>query len=603
MMEKPKNQPIEIITKINEEMGKTNNGSREVMDTPEKNAKSENKKNKKNTKNSGKINTDIAKELGETITPQKISISLQTDDPMKTHQLETDTVQNGQGKFVSLNDQDKQEISNQAVKPVPKNMENTNVNNYKDYVIPRIWLRLCSKTRQHTSLSRLVIPVLSSSNAKKALLKESRELETHGLEVSVSGSENATIKDIISMETSDSNQEKEKISNALNFTPSELTDIEKQKHLHAFDEANQKKNREHRKAIREIRASGFSDEVELSSGTLVMNSPSSDTAFGIKSQVPNFETSQKQPLKSWNETLVLEFILLGLSDDPHIQELLFVLFLVIYAVTVLGNVGIPLLMMVDSQLHTPMYFFLSNLSCVDLCYSTTVTPKAMANFLSDDKSISFSGCAVQLFSFYLFASSECFLLVVMAYDRYVAICNPLLYRVIMNREACVLLLSVAYSGSLLLAVSYTACTFSLPFCRSNQINHFFCEMLPLWELSCTDTSTNQVFLLVAVTALGAPSCGIILTSYGNIIRTILRIRSAEGRRKAFSTCASHTTAVSIFFGTISFMHLRQSSSFSLTQDKVVSVFYTVVIPMLNPLIYCLRNKEVKGAFWKLKSYI
>ncbi|XP_069486177.1 olfactory receptor 5AR1-like [Ambystoma mexicanum] len=334
-----------------------------------------------------------------------------------------------------------------------------------------------------------------------------------------------------------------------------------------------------------------------------MNSPSSDTDFGIKHQVPNIETSQKQPLKSWNETLVLEFILLGLSDDAHIQELLFGLFLVIYAVTVLGNVGIPLLIMVDSQLHTPMYFLLSNLSCIDLCYSTTVTPKAMANFLSNNKAISFSGCAVQLFSFYLFASSECFLLVVMAYDRYVAICNPLLYRVIMNREACVLLVSVAYSGSLLLAVSYTACTFSLPFCRSNQINHFFCEMLPLWELSGTDTSTNQVFLLVTITSLGAPSCVIILTSYGNIIRTILRIRSAAGRRKTFSTCASHITVVSIFFGTIFFMYLKPSSSFSLTQDKVVSVFYTVVIPMLNPLIYCLRNKEVKGAFWKLKSYI
>ncbi|XP_069486181.1 olfactory receptor 5AR1-like [Ambystoma mexicanum] len=334
-----------------------------------------------------------------------------------------------------------------------------------------------------------------------------------------------------------------------------------------------------------------------------MNSPSSDTAFGIKRQVLNVEIYQKQPLKSWNETLVLEFILLGLSDDPHIQEMLFVLFLVIYAVTVLGNVGILLLMMVDSQLHTPMYFFLSNLSYVDLCYSTAVTPKAMANFLSNNKAISFSGCAVQLFSFYLFVSSECFLLVVMAYDRYVAICNPLLYRVIMNREACVLLLSVAYSGGLLLAVSYTACTFSLRFCRYNQINHFFCEMLPLWELSCTDTYTNKVFILVTVTAVGTPACGIILTSYGYIITTILRIPSAEGRSKAFSTCASHITAVSIFFGTIFFMYLRPSSSFSVTQDKVVSVFYTVVIPMLNPLIYCLRNKEVKGAFWKLKSYI
>ncbi|XP_069486180.1 olfactory receptor 5AR1-like [Ambystoma mexicanum] len=334
-----------------------------------------------------------------------------------------------------------------------------------------------------------------------------------------------------------------------------------------------------------------------------MNSPSSDTAFGIKRQVPNVEICQKQPLKSWNETLVLEFILLGLSDDPHIQELLFVLFLVIYAVTVLGNVGIPLLIMVDSQLHTPMYFFLSNLSCVDLCYSTAVTPKAMANFLSDDKSISFCGCAVQLFSFSLFASSECFLLVVMAYDRYVAICNPLLYMVIMNRDTCVLLLSIAYSGGLVLAIMHTACTFSLSFCRSNLINHYFCDMPPLWELSCTDTSANQVLIFVIATSLGASSCGIIMTSYGYIIATILRIRSAEGRRKAFSTCISHITAVSIFFGTIFFMYLRPSSSFSVTQDKVVSVFYTVVIPMLNPLIYCLRNNEVKGAFWKLKSYI
>ncbi|XP_069086085.1 olfactory receptor 5AR1-like isoform X1 [Pleurodeles waltl] len=304
-------------------------------------------------------------------------------------------------------------------------------------------------------------------------------------------------------------------------------------------------------------------------------------------------------MEDGNQTWVREFILRGLTDEPHIQALLFVLFLGIYAVTVLGNTGMTFLIRTDSQLQSPMYFFLGNLSCVDLCYSTAVTPKTMATIITSNKAISFAGCAVQLFSFSVFASSECFLLVVMAYDRYVAICNPLHYSVVISGYVCALLVSVAYSGGLLLAVMHTACTFSLSFCGSNEINHFFCDMPPLWEISCTDTSSNQVLIFVIATSLGATSCSIIMTSYGYIIATILKIRSSDGRRKAFSTCASHITAVSIFFGTIFFMYLRPSSSYSVTQDKVVSVFYTVVIPMLNPLIYGLRNEEVKGALNRL----
>ncbi|XP_069483806.1 olfactory receptor 5AP2-like [Ambystoma mexicanum] len=296
-----------------------------------------------------------------------------------------------------------------------------------------------------------------------------------------------------------------------------------------------------------------------------------------------------------NQTSVTTFVFLGLTNNPKLQVPLFALFLLVYVITLLGNLGITFLIKNDSSLQTPMYFFLSNLSWVDLSYSSVITPQLLVNFLSDTKSISFYGCAVQLFCFSLCATSECLLLAVMAYDRYVAICYPLLYPVIINQKMCVQLVSAAFSGSALNAAVQTSLTFSLSFCRSNEIDHFFCDMPPLWKLSCSDTSINEMVIFIISLSFGVSSCGIIMISYAYIISSILGMHSTEGRKNTFSTCASHITAVSLFYGTIFFMYLRPNSNSSVTQDKVTSVFYTVVNPMLNPLIYSLRNKDVKRA--------
>ncbi|XP_078509451.1 olfactory receptor 5AP2-like [Lissotriton helveticus] len=300
-----------------------------------------------------------------------------------------------------------------------------------------------------------------------------------------------------------------------------------------------------------------------------------------------------------NLSSVNEFIFLGLTDEPKLYVILFVLFLIIYAITLTGNIGITILINIDPTLQTPMYFFLSNLSCVDLCYSSAITPKMLAGLISNAKSISFNECAVQLFCFSLCGTSECLLLAAMAYDRYVAICNPLLYPVLINQRTCKWLVSAAYCGSALNAVVQTTLTFNLSFCRSNVINHFFCDMPPLLKLSCTDTYSNELVIFIISFSFGIGSCSIILISYAFIISTILSIKSEEGRKKSFSTCASHIAVVSLFYGTIFSMYLRPNSSNSVMQDKVTSIFYTVVNPMLNPLIYSLRNQDVKRALKKL----
>ncbi|XP_069086124.1 olfactory receptor 5AR1-like isoform X1 [Pleurodeles waltl] len=300
-----------------------------------------------------------------------------------------------------------------------------------------------------------------------------------------------------------------------------------------------------------------------------------------------------------NYTMVTEFILLGLTSDSELQIMLFVIFTLIYLITVLGNIGISVLICTDTHLRTPMYFLLCNLACIDLCYSTSVTPKMLDNFLLTRNVISFTGCAVQQFCFSVFVTSECLLLGVMAYDRYVAICNPLLYPVIINQRTCGNLLCATYVVSTINASAQASLTFSLSFCRSNIIDHFFCDFPPLLKLSCSDTSTNEVVIFVLATCLGMGSCGIIISSYCHIISTILMIPSVKGRYKTFSTCASHFTVVTLFFGTIFIMYLHPASSSSMTQNKIVSLFYTVVIPMLNPMIYSLRNQEVKRAFQKL----
>ncbi|XP_048340480.1 olfactory receptor 1019-like [Sphaerodactylus townsendi] len=304
-----------------------------------------------------------------------------------------------------------------------------------------------------------------------------------------------------------------------------------------------------------------------------------------------------------NSSAVTEFVLLGLTDNPQLYLPLFVMFLFIYVITVIGNLGMIMLICTQSQLHNPMYFFLGNLSFLDLCNSSVIVPKMLAGFVSESKGISYSACVLQLFLFIVFSDMECILLGLMAYDRYVAICNPLLYTVIMSKKVCKQLMAVVYIVGTMDSIAYTYCTFRLSFCNSNIINHFFCDIPPLVELSCSDTHFSEIVMFILVAYVEAGSIGMILVSYGYILNTILRMRSAESRRKAFSTCASHLTAVGIFHGTVLFMYLRPSSSYSMDQDKWASVFYTIIIPMLNPLIYSLRNKDVKHALIKILGHM
>ncbi|XP_038621189.1 olfactory receptor 1019-like [Tachyglossus aculeatus] len=296
-----------------------------------------------------------------------------------------------------------------------------------------------------------------------------------------------------------------------------------------------------------------------------------------------------------NHTSVAEFILMGLTDNTWMKIACFMTFLGMYLVTLVGNLGMILLIWVDPRLRSPMYFFISHLSLVDLGYSSAVTPHMLSDFVGKGKSISFSSCATQMYFFVIFASTECYLLAAMAYDRYVAICNPLLYAVTMSPKICAQLVIGCYLVGFVTATTQTILTFRLSFCASNVINHFFCDLPPLLELSCSDTHVNETVLLLFAIFLGVFTSVEILLSYIYILATILRIGSAEGRHKAFSTCTSHLAAVTIFYGTTVFMYVRPSSSYSLDSDKVTSVFYTAVIPMLNPMIYSLRNKEVKNA--------
>ncbi|EPQ20758.1 Olfactory receptor 1052 [Myotis brandtii] len=299
-----------------------------------------------------------------------------------------------------------------------------------------------------------------------------------------------------------------------------------------------------------------------------------------------------------NCTVFTDFILLGLSGRQDVQQGLFVLFLLVYGITVIANLGMILLINMDPRLHTPMYYFLSNLSFCDVCYSSTVAPKMLVDFLSELKRIPYNVCVVQMFIFGFFAAAECVMLSVMAYDRYVAICSPLLYTTTMSRSVCIQLVAIAYIAGLVDMTIFTYCTTLFSFCKSNIINHFFCDFPPLLALSSSDTAIIEIALTLSCSCVVGSSIVTVLLSYSYIITTILRMNSAEGRRKAFSTCASHLTAVGIFFGTLFFVYFQPSLSNTMDMNKVASVFYTVVIPMLNPLIYSLRNKDVKGALRK-----
>ncbi|CAD7687317.1 unnamed protein product [Nyctereutes procyonoides] len=300
-----------------------------------------------------------------------------------------------------------------------------------------------------------------------------------------------------------------------------------------------------------------------------------------------------------NSTEATEFILLGLTDDPNLRVPLLLVFLFIYLITLVGNGGMMVIIHSDPHLHTPMYFFLSNLSFVDLGYSSAVAPKAVAGLQSGNKVISYSGCATQFFFFVGFATAECYLLACMAYDRHAAICRPLHYTTTMTAGVCALLTVGSYVCGFLNASIHTANTFRLSFCASHEINHFFCDLPPLLALSCSNTRINNLVVFCVVGFNVFFTLLVILISYLFIYIAIQRIRSVEGRKKAFSTCASHLTAVTIFYGTIIFMYFQPSSSQSMDTDKIYSVFYSVVIPMLNPLIYSLRNKDVKNALRKV----
>ncbi|XP_006875796.1 PREDICTED: olfactory receptor 1030-like [Chrysochloris asiatica] len=300
-----------------------------------------------------------------------------------------------------------------------------------------------------------------------------------------------------------------------------------------------------------------------------------------------------------NYTLVTEFILLGLTDRPELQPILFVLFLVIYLITVGGNLGMMVLIRIDSRLHTPMYFFLASLSCLDLCYSTNVTPKMLVNFLSERKTISYAACLVQCYFFIAMVITEYYMLAVMAYDRYMAICNPLLYSSKMSKGVCIRLIAGPYTYGFLSGLMEVMWTYRLTFCGSNIINHFYCADPPLIRLSCSDTFIKETSMFVVAGFNLSNSLLIILISYIFILIAILRMRSAEGRRKAFSTCGSHLVAVTVFYGTLFCMYVRPPTDKSVEQSKIIAVFYTFVSPMLNPIIYSLRNKDVKQAFRKL----
>ncbi|XP_046319961.1 olfactory receptor 1052-like [Marmota monax] len=296
-----------------------------------------------------------------------------------------------------------------------------------------------------------------------------------------------------------------------------------------------------------------------------------------------------------NFTVVTEFILWGLTEHAELKVVLFVLFLVIYAVTLVGNLGMVILIQITPKLQTPMYFFLSCLSFVDACYSSAIAPKLLINFLVVKETISFSACMTQHLFFGVLITTEGFLLSVMAYDHYVAIVNPLLYTAAMSKRKCVVLVIGSCTGGIINSLTHTVSLARLSFCGPNVVNHFFCDVPPLLKLSCSETSMNEFVLLTFSGVIAMCTFFIVIISYILIAISILRIRSASGRQKAFSTCASHLTAVTIFYGTLSFSYIQPSSQYSVEQEKVVSVFYTLVIPMLNPLIYSLRNKEVKYA--------
>nr|XP_020772400.1 olfactory receptor 9K2-like [Odocoileus virginianus texanus] len=297
-----------------------------------------------------------------------------------------------------------------------------------------------------------------------------------------------------------------------------------------------------------------------------------------------------------NHSEMTDFILVGFRVRPDLHILLFLLFLLIYTMILIGNVGMMVIIMTDPRLNTPMYFFLGNLSFIDLFYSSVIAPKAMINFWSESKSISFAGCVTQFFLFALFIVTEGFLLAAMAYDRFIAICNPLLYTVQMSTRVCVQLVAGSYFCGCISSVLQTSMTFTLSFCASRTIDHFYCDDRPLQKISCSDLYIHKLVSFFLCSIIILPTIIVIVVSYMYIVSTVLKIHSTEGRKKAFSTCSSHLGVVSVLYGAVFFMYLTPDTFPELS--KVASLCYTLLTPMLNPLIYSLRNKDVKEALRK-----
>ncbi|XP_053118537.1 olfactory receptor 10A7-like [Hemicordylus capensis] len=302
-----------------------------------------------------------------------------------------------------------------------------------------------------------------------------------------------------------------------------------------------------------------------------------------------------------NYSDVTEFILLGFSDLLQLQILLFMIFLIMYIITLLGNLLIILLTTTDPALQSPMYFFLRNLSFLEICFTSVIVPKMLVNLISEKKAISFPGCVIQMCFFFFFGSTECFLLAMMAYDRYVAICDPLHYSMTMKKRICIQLALFSWFSGIPVGIVQTAWLFSFPFCGLNKVNHFFCDSPPVLKLVCVDTYLFEMYAITGTILIVLSPFLLILVSYVRIITTILRIPSAAGRHKAFSTCSSHLIVVTLFYGTAGLTYFRPRSSYSPDTKKLLSLSYTVFTPMLNPIIYSLRNKEVKGAMRRLLS--
>ncbi|KAM9665787.1 olfactory receptor 2B2-like [Trichechus inunguis] len=304
-----------------------------------------------------------------------------------------------------------------------------------------------------------------------------------------------------------------------------------------------------------------------------------------------------------NESVPQEFILLGFSDQPWLEFPIFVVVLVSYILTIFGNLAIILVSRLDSQLHTPMYFFLTNLSLLDLCYTTSTVPQMMINICSTRKVISYGGCVAQLFISLALGSTECALLAIMSFDRFLAVCRPLLYSVIMHQRLCLQLATACWISGFSNSVLQSTLTLQMPLCGHKEVDHFFCEIPALLKLSCVDTTANEAELFFTGVLFLLTPLTLILISYAFIAQALLRIQPAEGRRKAFGTCGSHLTVVSLFYGTAIYMYMQPPSPASKDPGKIASLFYTIITPMLNPVIYTLRNEDVKGAFKRLVARV